>query len=102
MRHFAEANKGDLRSGFPRSVEIAMKNFNSQDILLRTKQIIGDSKSGLDPIIPVSRSDWFAGVKSGKYPPSDVRLGARTVFWRLSTIQKFIAEGANQVRNHHE
>lgn len=60
------------------------------DVLVRVSQIVGDKTAGVPPLIPVSRSSWFAGVKAGKYPPPDVRLGARTVCWRLSTIQKLI------------
>ena len=73
-----------------------MENPNQSDKLVRTKQIVGDRKSGIAALIPVSRSDWFAGIKSGKYPPPDVRLSARTVCWRLSTINRFIADGNYQ------
>lgn len=72
-----------------------MEEQNLGDILVRTKQIIGDRKAGTVGMIPVSRSDWFAGIKSGKYPLPDVRLSPRTVCWRLSTIKRFIAEGKN-------
>ena len=40
---------------------------------------------------PVSRSSFLAGVKSGIYPKS-VKLGPRSVAWRLSDIDKLIAE----------
>jgi hypothetical protein len=38
--------------------------------LLRLKQIIGDPRSDppIEPIIPVSKSSWWEGVKSGRYP----------------------------------
>jgi predicted DNA-binding transcriptional regulator AlpA len=51
----------------------------------RLKQIIGDRKNGIEPIIPVSRASWYAGIKSGKYP-APVRLSERTVAWRESDI----------------
>ena len=37
--------------------------------LLRLKQIIGDPRSDppIEPIIPVSKSSWWEGVKSGLY-----------------------------------
>lgn len=60
------------------------------DVLVRVAQIVGNPKAGIPALIPISRSSWFAGVKSGKYPPPDVRLGARTTCWRLSTIARFI------------
>lgn len=31
-------------------------------------------------IFPISRSGWYAGVKSGKYP-ARVRIGVRIVAW---------------------
>lgn len=42
--------------------------------------------------IPVSRSTWFAGVKSGRFPPS-VSLGPRISAWREEDIRKLIEEG---------
>lgn len=45
---------------------------------LRLPQIIGDAKADppIPAIIPVSRSTWLEGVKSGRYPrPS--KLGPR-------------------------
>lgn len=67
-----------------------MDTANVPDLLIRTKHIIGNRKAGIPALIPISKSDWFAGIKSGKYPSPDLRLGARSVFWRLSTIQRFI------------
>lgn len=51
--------------------------------LLRLKQILGDKKAEppIPPIIPISRSSWFAGVKSGEYP-NGIKLGPRTTAWR--------------------
>jgi predicted DNA-binding transcriptional regulator AlpA len=36
-------------------------------------------------IIPVSRSTWLAGCKSGRYP-KPVKLGPRTTAWRTADI----------------
>ena len=36
-------------------------------------------------IVPVSRSAWWAGVKSGKYPPG-IKLGPNTTAWRRTDI----------------
>ncbi len=37
---------------------------------LRLKQIIGDNKASpaIPPLIPVGKSTWWAGVKSGRFP----------------------------------
>lgn len=40
--------------------------------------------------IPVSRSSWWAGVKSGRYP-KPVKLGPRTTAWRIEDIDALIA-----------
>ena len=42
-------------------------------------------------VYPVSKSSWWAGVKSGKYP-QPVRLGPRTTAWRVSDIRALIDE----------
>ncbi len=43
--------------------------------------------------IPVSKSTWWAGVKSGRYPAS-VKLGPRITAWRVEDIRKLIQTGA--------
>lgn len=45
-------------------------------------------------IIPVSKSTWWAGVKSGRYP-KPVKLSPRCTAWRIEDIRDFIdrAEG---------
>lgn len=40
-------------------------------------------------LIPVSRSCWWAGVASGRYP-QPVRLGPRVTAWRVEEIRNFI------------
>lgn len=40
-------------------------------------------------VIPVSRSAWWAGVKSGKYPAA-VKLGANTTAWKAEEIHALI------------
>ena len=39
--------------------------------------------------IPVSKSTWWAGVKSGRFP-KPVKLGPRTTAWRVEDILAFI------------
>ncbi len=43
--------------------------------------------------IPVSRSTWWAGVKSGRYP-RPVKLGPRITAWRVEDIRRLIETGA--------
>ncbi len=40
-------------------------------------------------VIPISRSSWFAGIKSGKYPRG-IRLGERTTVYRVDDIRALI------------
>ena len=56
---------------------------------LRIHQIVGDSKN--PPIIPICKSTWWAGVKSGLYPKS-IKIGPRTTAWRVEDIRELIAE----------
>lgn len=62
---------------------------------LRLPQIIGDPKAEppIPALIPVSRSTFLAGVKSGKYPKS-CKLSTRCTAWRVSDIRDFI-DGAD-------
>lgn len=50
---------------------------------VRLWQIIGDKET--PPFVPVGRSTWWAGVKSGRYP-QPVKLGPRTTVWRAEEI----------------
>ena len=40
-------------------------------------------------IIPVSKSTWWAGVKSGRYP-RPVKLSPRCTAWRVEDIKALI------------
>jgi prophage regulatory protein len=57
----------------------------------RINQIIGNPKANppIDPIIPVCRTSWWNGVKSGKYP-QPIKLGLRSTAWRVDDIEKLI------------
>lgn len=59
---------------------------------LRLPQIIGNRKSDppTPPIIPVSKSTWWAGVRSGRYPQPTRALGARITAWRAEDIRALI------------
>jgi len=58
---------------------------------LRLRQIVGDKTQGIPPIIPVSKSTWWAGVASGKFP-KPVKLGPATTAWRAEDIQALVKE----------
>jgi prophage regulatory protein len=58
---------------------------------LRLTSIIGDQKKDIDPRIPVSKSTWWAGVKSGRFPPP-VKLSPGVTVWRKSDIDALCEE----------
>jgi len=71
------------------------------DSILRLNQIIGskaaqqgkkikaDAKIVYAPLLPISKSTWYAGVKNGRYP-QPIKLGQRSVGWRASDIAAVI------------
>jgi len=61
---------------------------------LRLRQIIGNPKAKppIPPIIPVSKSTWWAGVKSGRYPQSVKTLGPRITAWRVEDIRALVQD----------
>lgn len=62
---------------------------------LRIKQILGDPKAEppIAPLIPVSGSTWWSGVKSGRFP-KPVKLALRCTVWRVEDIRALIERTA--------
>ncbi len=58
--------------------------------LVRLSQILGDKDKGIPPIIPISRSAWWAGVRSGRYP-QPVKLSPKCTCWHVEDIRALIA-----------
>jgi len=60
---------------------------------VRLPQIVGDLKADppIPPVVPVSRSAWWAGVRSGRYP-KPVKLGPRTTAWRVEDVRALLAK----------
>jgi prophage regulatory protein len=56
---------------------------------VRIRQIIGDRKRGIIPLIPICRSSWYQGIKEGRYPKG-VLLGPRTRVWSAESIRALI------------
>ena len=55
---------------------------------VRLTQIIGNprAKPPIPAIIPIGRSTWWEGVKSGRFP-KPIKLGPRTTVWRVEDIE---------------
>lgn len=64
---------------------------------VRLQQIIGNPKANppIPAIIPVSKSTWWAGVATGRYPKA-YKLGPRTTAWKVEEIRALIAHGLEQ------
>jgi prophage regulatory protein len=49
-------------------------------------------------VIPVGKSSWWKGVKSGRYPKS-VKLSPRCTAWKAEDIHTLIKSLSEQPRN---
>ena len=56
---------------------------------LRLPQILGDPQKGVLPLIPVSKTTWYAGIQEGKFP-KPVKMG-RVSLWRVEDILNLMA-----------
>ena len=45
-------------------------------------------------IFPISKSSWWEGCRTGRYP-KPVKLGPRTTVWRAEEIKAFIERVSN-------
>ena len=62
-----------------------MVNYLPETGFLRLNQIVGNPRTNTPPIIPVSKSTWWAGVKEGRFP-KPVKLGPSITAWRVEDI----------------
>ena len=56
---------------------------------VRLSQFLGDRKRGVPPLLPISRSSWYAGIAAGRWSPG-VRLGPRTRAWSAAYIRSVL------------
>jgi prophage regulatory protein len=66
------------------------------DGFVRVNQIIGDSDKGIAPFFPVSRSQWFLGIKQGIYPRG-TKLSERVTVWKAEVIRKMVSDLSKEV-----
>ena len=64
---------------------------------LRLKQIIGDPKAEppIQAILPISKSSWWDGVKTGRFPKA-IKIGANTTVWREDEIRSLVDKLADR------
>jgi len=62
----------------------------------KLKQIIGDPKAipPIPPIYPVSKSTWWEGVRTGRFP-EPVKIGLNSTAWKWSDIRDLCARIEN-------
>jgi prophage regulatory protein len=58
---------------------------------LRLSHIVGNPKTNIPPIIPVSKSTWWAGVKTGRFP-QPLKLSPGVTVWRAEDIRALIEQ----------
>ena len=65
---------------------------------LRLAQIIGNPNAipPIPAIIPVSKSTWWAGVRSGRYPQPTRALGKNITAWSVEDLRAFIDGAAHK------
>ena len=58
---------------------------------IRLNQLIGDPNTNppIPPIYPVSKSTWWEGVRTGRFP-KPIKLGPRITAWRVEDIRALI------------
>lgn len=64
---------------------------------LNLRQIIGNPKANppTPALIPVGKTTWWEGVKTGRFP-KPVKLGPKTTVWRVEEIRALIDRLGNQ------
>ena len=58
---------------------------------LRLPQILGNphAEPPIPPLIPIGKSTWWAGVKSGRFPAA-IKIGQNTTAWKVEQIRELI------------
>jgi len=56
------------------------------DILLRVPEVL--------KILPICKSSWWNGLRSGRYDIETIKLGPRTSAWRKSDVLEIVKQGA--------
>ena len=67
-----------------------IRNYSAEGFL-RERQILGDPLAcpHIPAIIPVSRSTWWRGIQSGRFP-EPIKLAPRITVWRVKDIYDLI------------
>lgn len=66
------------------------KASGDQKAIERARFRVRKPRAATRGLLPISRSTWLNGVRSGKFP-KPVKLGPRTTVWRVEDIRTLIA-----------
>lgn len=90
MKNQTESRAAESRADLRAEAEATnYYNLLPETGFLRLTQIIGDKKKGIPPIVPISRSAWWLGVRNGVYPQS-VKISPKVTAWRVQDIKDLI------------
>jgi len=64
---------------------------------LRLSQIVGNPKANppIPAIIPVGKSTFWLGVKTGRFP-KPIKLSPRVTVWRVEDIREYINQAGKE------
>ncbi len=72
---------------------MSKNNQSNQEITIPGNSIDGPERlyrlKDVLQLIPISKSSWFAGIKTGRYPAGH-KLSERTTVWRESELRSLI------------
>ena len=59
---------------------------------VRISDILGDPRARppVQPLIPISRTTWWQGIKDGRFPTPVKLFGPKIAAWRVSDIRRLI------------
>ena len=74
------------------------RGVTEQEALLNKRQGRGAKRvrPEIPGLLPIAKSTWWAGVKSGKFP-QPIRLPGRVTVWRMSEIEAWLDQQADEV-----
>ncbi len=71
------------------NIPIVIANQLPETGFLRIWQIVGNRKTNTPALIPIGRTTFLNGVKSGKFP-APIKLSERTTAWKVEDIRALI------------
>ena len=69
-----------------------MSNKLPETGFVRLSQILGDPKADppIKPLIPISRTTWWQGVREGRFPKPSKQFGCKIAAYRVEDVQALL------------